>query len=96
MHDAAVEHPDDPVRASADRRTVVWRKPAWDGGAKIRRYRVVVKDGSTVVSTSTVRDSVRKVYLLGPDLGSGKHKVIVRAGNKKGYGAAAKQSFKVA
>ena len=80
---------------AAAKRTVRWAKPAWDGGAKVRSYRVVVKQGKAVLVNETVKAKKRKLKVLKADLAGGKHKVLVRAKNKKGFGKPGKATFTV-
>lgn len=75
------------------RRAVTWRKPAVNGGAKVTKYRVVVKKGKRTVLKRVV--SKRKVVLRRGKLPQGRLVVRVQARNQKGFGKAATQRFRV-
>jgi hypothetical protein len=82
-------------KKGAPKRTVRWAEPAWDGGAKITGYRVVVRKGRAALVERTVKAKKRSVRFDRSALAGGKHKVSVKAVNKKGVGKAGKATFRV-
>lgn len=81
--------------AKAKKRTVAWKAPASDGGAKITGYRIVVKKGSKTLLTKNVSGSKRSVKIARSKLRNGTNTVYVKAKNSSGFGPTAKKSFKV-
>lgn len=75
------------------RRAVTWRKPAVNGGAKVTRYRVVVKKGKRTVAKRVV--TKRKVVLRRGQLPKGRLVVRVQARNKAGFGKTTTKRFRV-
>jgi hypothetical protein len=81
-------------KASSKIRLVKWNPPAWDGGTKVKSYRLVFTYGKLVYATKTVKASGKRVVKLQSNrMAQGKYKVTVRAKTAKGYGAKASKSF---
>ncbi len=81
--------------AKAKKRTVSWKAPSSDGGAKITGYRIVVKKGSKTLLTKNVSGSKRSVKIARSKLRNGSNTVYIKAKNSSGFGPTAKKSFKV-
>ncbi|MGH1564752.1 hypothetical protein [Mumia sp. DW29H23] len=79
----------------AKTRKVTWRAPAFNGGAKITGYRLVVKKGSRTLLTKNLGPNKRSFKLKRSKLRNGKNVVFVKAKNVKGFGKNAKKSFRV-
>ena len=75
------------------KRKVTWKAPSSDGGAPVTGYKVVVKKGSTVVKTKTLKALV--LQLKRSKLPAGTLKVTVVAMNSTGLGAGVTTTFKV-
>lgn len=75
------------------RRAVTWRKPAVNGGAQVKKYRVIVKKGKRTVLKRVVKK--RKVVLRRGKLPQGRLVVRVQARNKEGFGKARTKRFRV-
>jgi hypothetical protein len=83
-------------KLGAEQRTVRWGKVTWDGGAEVRRYRVVISKGRKVLVNERVKAGKKRALAVAKsDLGRGKHRVVVRAENKRGYGAPGTKAFRV-
>lgn len=82
-------------KATAKYRKISWKAPASNGGAKITRYRIVVTKGNKRLLTRVVSGSRRSVVIKRSQLRRGVDTVRVQAKNSKGYGPAAKKSFRV-
>src|SRR5690606_15909671 len=81
--------------SKAKKRTIVWKAPKSDGGAKITAYRVVVKKGNKTLLTKNVKGSQRKLVVKRGKRSKGTHVVPIRAKNVKGAGPVATKKFKV-
>lgn len=81
--------------AKAKTRKVSWKAPASNGGARITAYRVIVKKGGTTLVKRVVGPSKRSLVVKRSALRNGVNTVYVQAKNAKGYGHAAKKSFRV-
>lgn len=75
------------------RRAVTWRKPAATGGAKVTKYRVVVKKGKKKALKRVVKK--RRVVLRRGQLPKGRLVVRVQARNSQGFGKATTKRFRV-
>lgn len=79
-------------KASAPKRTVVWKAPTT--AVPVTGYRVIVRKGATVVLTRTV--SGTRTTLRAAKLRTGRHTVSVTARNAGGTGPVRSTSFSVA
>jgi glucose/arabinose dehydrogenase len=78
---------------AAKRRLVDWTAPRHNGGFPVTSYRVVVRKGTKLVLTKTVKAS--QLTLKRAKLPQGKLTVTVRATNKIGSGPGARTTFVV-
>ncbi|MGH1564751.1 hypothetical protein [Mumia sp. DW29H23] len=81
--------------ATHARRVVRWRAPAYDGGARVTGYRIVVKKGKRTLLVRNVGPSRRSFVLRRAALRNGRHVVVVKARNHKHYGRVAVKPFRV-
>jgi hypothetical protein len=82
-------------KAGAAKRPVIWKAPAWDGGATAAKYRVTVKQGSIVYYKKALKAGKRKRVLDTRRFGLGKLTVTVQERNSAGWGPAATKKFTV-
>ncbi|KAA1420673.1 hypothetical protein FE697_017165 [Mumia zhuanghuii] len=80
---------------AAKKRTIRWRVPASNGGVKITGYRLVIKKGSRTLLVKNLAAGKRSYKVKRAKLRNGKHVVLVKAKNSKGYGKNAKKAFRV-
>lgn len=76
-------------------RKIGWKAPASNGGARITGYRIVVRKGNATLVKRVVGPTRRSLLVKRSALRRGVNTVFVQAKNSKGYGPAAKRSFRV-
>ena len=82
-------------KPAAAKRKVTWQPPASDGGARIARYKVVVKKGHKRLVKATVLAPKHSLKLKRKQLTTGVLTVYVKAKNSVGYGPQATKRFRV-
>ncbi|WP_370614495.1 hypothetical protein [Mumia sp. Pv 4-285] len=82
-------------KKAAKKRTIRWKAPASNGGARITGYRLVVKKGSKTLFAKNLPAGKRSYKVKRSKLRNGKHVVFVKAKNSKGYGKNAQKVFRV-
>ncbi|MDO9380747.1 MAG: fibronectin type III domain-containing protein [Nocardioidaceae bacterium] len=77
------------------KRVLRWSAPASTGGAAVTSYRITVTHAGDPVLTRTVSAGARKATLTRSRLARGRNRIVVRAVNRAGRGAAAVVTIRV-
>ena len=82
-------------KSAAAKRTVRWKKPSYDGGRAVQKYKVVIRKGSKVLRTKSLKPDRRSYVVKKKSLRRGKLTVTVRAKTSMGWSPKVVKRFRV-
>jgi hypothetical protein len=82
-------------KSAAAKRTVRWKKPSYDGGRAVKKYKVVIRKGSKVLRTKSLKPDRRSYVVKKKSLRRGKLTVTVRAKTSMGWSPKVVKRFRV-
>ncbi|MBW9205390.1 fibronectin type III domain-containing protein [Mumia sp. zg.B17] len=82
-------------KGAAAKRTVRWKKPSYDGGRAVQKYRVVIRKGSKVLRAKSLKPGRRSYTVKRSALRRGKLTVTVRAKTSNGWSPKVVKRFRV-